>query len=94
MEESESRMYKCIVSTFHYGSIKIEMIVVTYKHEERSTFHYGSIKIKQHKYLHLYLLDLHSTMVLLKFSSVFMVNLLCSNLHSTMVLLKSLNSSF
>ena len=45
MEESESRMYKCIVSTFHYGSIKIEMIVVTYKHEERSTFHYGSIKM-------------------------------------------------
>ena len=55
-------------STFHYGSIKIERKNQTRNILRKSTFHYGSIKIKRSVAKSTSLDDLHSTMVLLKFT--------------------------
>ena len=55
-------------STFHYGSIKIDMEKYLRPETLLSTFHYGSIKISSLHHFYYYLNYLHSTMVLLKYA--------------------------
>ena len=76
------------LSTFHYGSIKID-ISLSFEHSTmKSTFHYGSIKIimknLQLKINHKSTFHYGSIKIHYKRKS----NQIQSNLHSTMVLLK------
>ena len=54
------------LSTFHYGSIKMDVYKYKFKKASISTFHYGSIKIRKDIKCYCLILHLHSTMVLLK----------------------------
>ena len=58
------------------------------RHTERFTFYFSSIKAEKAKDVETGQLNLHSTLVLLKFSIYLAFSLSPINLHSTLVLLK------
>ena len=76
------------ISTFHYGSIKIAMSIMSYLEILLSTFHYGSIKISNTEYCKFYPHEstFHYGSIKMRNDDKFKIPF--NYLHSTMVLLK------